>query len=84
MKRPMRIPASPRLSRYHRTDLPQAHVCVSTTTRQAHEKGWDTIVVEDCVGDRDIPGTTGPELTRVVLAELADFFATVVHSKDIV
>ena len=56
---------------------------MSTTSRQGHEQGWDVTVVEDCVGDRDIPGVKGDELTKVVLAELADFFATVMHSKDI-
>lgn len=40
-------------------------------------------VVEDGIGDRDIPGVKGDEVTRVVLAELGDFFATVVNSKDI-
>lgn len=60
-----------------------AHVCVSTTARQAHEKGYDVLVVEDGVGDRDIPGVGGDELTRTVLAELGDFFATVVKSGDI-
>ncbi|KAL1875718.1 hypothetical protein VTK73DRAFT_9907 [Phialemonium thermophilum] len=61
-----------------------AHVCVSTTARQGHERGWDVTVVEDGIGDRDIAGVGGAELTRVVLAELADFFATVVKSSKIV
>ncbi|KAF4124284.1 Isochorismatase family [Geosmithia morbida] len=60
-----------------------AHVCISTTARQGHERGWDVTVVEDCVGDRDIPGVEGDELTRTVLSELSDFFATVVHSRQI-
>lgn len=58
-------------------------MCVSTTARQGHERGWDVTVVEDGIGDRDIPGVKGDEVTRVVLAELGDFFATVVKSKDI-
>lgn len=60
-----------------------AHVCVSTTARQASQRGYDVLVVEDGVGDRDIPGAKGEELTRIVLAELADVFATVVKSLDI-
>ncbi|KAJ0305214.1 phospholipase C type enzyme [Colletotrichum fioriniae] len=60
-----------------------AHVCISTTARQASEKGWDVIVVEDAVGDRDIPGANAEELTKIALAEIADAFGTVVKSKDI-
>ncbi|KAH7394683.1 Isochorismatase-like protein [Pyrenochaeta sp. MPI-SDFR-AT-0127] len=60
-----------------------AHVCVSTTARQASQRGYDVLVVKDGIGDRDIPGLKGEELTRVVLAELADVFATVVESEDI-
>lgn len=60
-----------------------AHVCVSTTTRQASQRGYDVLVVEDGIGDRDIPGIKGDELTKVVLAELKDVFATVVKSEEI-
>ncbi|KAH3979910.1 hypothetical protein HBI24_000600 [Parastagonospora nodorum] len=60
-----------------------AHVCVSTTARQADQRGYDVIVVEDGIGDRDIPGVKGDELTRVTLAELGDVFATVVKSANI-
>ncbi|KAJ0322014.1 hypothetical protein COL5a_008992 [Colletotrichum fioriniae] len=60
-----------------------AHVCISTTARQASEKGWDVIVVEDAVADRDIPGANAEELTKIALAEIADAFGTVVKSKDI-
>jgi nicotinamidase-related amidase len=55
-----------------------AHVCVSTTARQAAEKGYDVLVVEEAVGDRDIPGAKAEEVVRVVLAELGDAFGTVV------
>lgn len=41
------------------------------------------IVVEDAVGDRDIPGANAEELTKIALAEIADAFGTVVKSKDI-
>lgn len=60
-----------------------AHVCVSTTARQAAERGYDVIVVRDAVGDRDIPGVKAEQLVEVVLAELADAFATVVDAADI-
>ncbi|KAJ4987081.1 isochorismatase family protein [Stagonosporopsis vannaccii] len=60
-----------------------AHVCVSTTAREAMQKGYEVILVEDAIGDRDIPGVKGDELTRVALAELADVFGTVVQSSDI-
>jgi nicotinamidase-related amidase len=33
-----------------------AHVCVSTTARQAAERGWEVVIAEGAVGDRDIPG----------------------------
>lgn len=60
-----------------------AHVCVSTTARQASQRGYDVLVVEDGIGDRDIPGVNGDELTKVTLAELGDVFATVVKSEEI-
>ncbi|KAI4643688.1 hypothetical protein J4E93_006700 [Alternaria ventricosa] len=60
-----------------------AHVCVSTTAREAFQKGYEVILVEDAIGDRDIPGVKGDEVTRVALAELADVFGTVVKSADI-
>ncbi|GKT61620.1 isochorismatase hydrolase [Colletotrichum tofieldiae] len=60
-----------------------AHVCVSTTARQAAEKGWDVIIVEDAVGDRDIPGSKADEVKRVALNEIADAFGTIIQSKEI-
>lgn len=30
-----------------------AHVCVSTTARQAAERGYEVVVVKEAVGDRD-------------------------------
>lgn len=61
-----------------------AHVCVSTTARQAHEKGYDVLVAGDAVGDRDIPGAAADELVRLSLAELADAFGTVIASADVI
>lgn len=60
-----------------------AHVCVSTTARQAAEKGYEVLVAEDAVGDRDIPGVSGKEVTRVALAEVADAFGTVIKGSEI-
>jgi nicotinamidase-related amidase len=60
-----------------------AHVCVSTTARQGHELGYDVLVCGDAVGDRDIPGATGEEVTQMVLRELEDAFGTVVTSQDV-
>jgi len=60
-----------------------AHVCVSTTARDAARLGYDVLVAEDCVGDRDIPGASGVDVTKMVMHELADAFATVVQSSEI-
>jgi nicotinamidase-related amidase len=60
-----------------------AHVCVSTTARAGNEMGYDVLVAADGVGDRDVPGASGEELTRVVLRELADAFGTVVSAGEI-
>jgi len=60
-----------------------AHVCVSTTARQAAEKGYDVLLAEEAVGDRDIPGVKAEDLVRTALAELADSFGTVVKASNI-
>lgn len=60
-----------------------AHVCVSTTARDAARLGYDVVLAEDAIGDRDIPGASGAEVTKMVMHELGDAFATVVQSKDI-
>lgn len=60
-----------------------AHVCVSTTAREAFQKAYEVVLVEDAIGDRDIPGVSGDDVTKVVLAELDDVFGTVVKSSDI-
>ncbi|KAL1958701.1 hypothetical protein VTO42DRAFT_4044 [Malbranchea cinnamomea] len=60
-----------------------AHVCVSTTARAGAELGYDVLVAQDGVGDRDIPGYAGDELSKVALTELADAFVTLVSSQDI-
>jgi len=60
-----------------------AHVCVSTTAKQADERGYEVLIVEDAVGDRDIPGVKAEDLVRTALAELADAFGTVVKVASI-
>jgi nicotinamidase-related amidase len=60
-----------------------AHICVSTTTRQAAERGYDVILPREAIGDRDIPGVKAAALVETVLAELADGFGTVVGVKEI-
>ncbi|KAF7347129.1 hypothetical protein MVEN_01467200 [Mycena venus] len=73
-----------------------AHVCVSTTAREAHQRGYDVVVVSDAVGDRDLPGLStiadseegglgarGEDVTRMVMIELADAFATVLKTDDV-
>ncbi|KAH7471668.1 hypothetical protein FOMA001_g13670 [Fusarium oxysporum f. sp. matthiolae] len=60
-----------------------AHVCISTTARQGAERGWDILVAEDAVGDRNIPGVNAQELKKVALREIDDAFGTIVQSKDI-
>ena len=42
-----------------------AHVCVSTTAREAHQRGLEVLIAGDAVGDRDIPGYSGQEVTKV-------------------
>jgi nicotinamidase-related amidase len=60
-----------------------AHVCVSTTARQAAQRGYEVLLAEDAVGDRDIPGATGEEVTKMVMNELGDAFGTVVEGSSI-
>lgn len=60
-----------------------AHVCVSTTARQAAERGYDVVLVKEAIGDRDIPGIKAGELVETVLKELADAFGTVVGLDEV-
>ncbi|MCJ1329598.1 hypothetical protein MMC10_006278 [Thelotrema lepadinum] len=60
-----------------------AHVCVSTTARQAAERGYEVVVVREAVGDRDIPGAEAKEVVEGTLRELGDAFGTVVGVGDI-
>lgn len=60
-----------------------AHVCVSTTARAGADLGYNVVLAADAIGDRDIPGFTGPEVTDAVLKELGDAFGTVVQSAEV-
>lgn len=60
-----------------------AHVCVSTTARAGAEKGYDVVLARGAIGDRDIPGVGGKEVTETVLMELGDAFGTVVDVDEI-
>lgn len=69
-----------------RTDIyacSMAHVCVASTAGQAAERGYDVLLAEDAIGDRDIPGVKAEDLVKTVLAQYADFAATVVSSGSI-
>jgi len=60
-----------------------AHVCVSTTARQAAEKGYDVVLADGAIGDRDIPGASAEEVVKMTLVELSDAFGSVVQAGDI-
>ncbi|KIW89657.1 uncharacterized protein Z519_09813 [Cladophialophora bantiana CBS 173.52] len=60
-----------------------AHVCVSTTARAGNDLGYNVLLASDAIGDRDIPGFGGAEVTEAVLKELNDAFGTVVQSAEI-
>ncbi|KEF61298.1 uncharacterized protein A1O9_02863 [Exophiala aquamarina CBS 119918] len=60
-----------------------AHVCVSSTARGGADLGYTVVLAADAIGDRDIPGLTGPEVTDAVLKELGDAFGTVIQSSEV-
>ncbi|PGH04911.1 hypothetical protein GX51_03207 [Blastomyces parvus] len=60
-----------------------AHVCVSGTARRADELAYEIVVAQDGVGGRPLGEYTGDEIAKVALLEVADFFGTLVWSKDI-
>lgn len=66
-----------------RLTLDKAHVCISTTARQGAERGFDVLVAEDAVGDRDIPGVDAAQLVKVALSEIGDAFGTIIQSSNI-
>lgn len=60
-----------------------AHVCVSSTARAGSDLGYNIVLAGDAIGDRDIPGLTGTEVTSAVLKELGDAFGTVIQSSEV-
>lgn len=56
---------------------------MSTTARDAARMGYEVVIAQDAVGDRDIPGASGSEVTKMVMTELGDAFGTVLMSSDI-
>ena len=60
-----------------------AHVCVSTTARQAAERGYDVLLAKEAIGDRDIPGAKAEDVVEMSLNELGDAFGTVVSVQDV-
>ncbi|MCF8481139.1 MAG: isochorismatase family protein [Rhodospirillum sp.] len=60
------------------------HMCVSTTTRVASDRGYRCTVVAEGTATRDLPDPMGEgsvsarDIQRIALAELADLFAVVV------
>jgi nicotinamidase-related amidase len=56
---------------------------VLTHRSDAARLGYDVIIAEDAVGDRDIPGASGADVTKMVMAELGDAFGTIVQSSEI-
>lgn len=60
-----------------------AHVCVSTTAREASQHGYDVLVARDAIGDRDIPGASGQDVADMVCNELGDAFGTIINSTDV-
>ena len=42
-------------------------MCVSTTAREAYQLGYEVVLPQDAIGDRDIPGASGEEVTKVGL-----------------
>jgi nicotinamidase-related amidase len=60
------------------------HMCVSTTTRAASDRGYRCTVVAEVTATRDLPDPLGGrvvpacDVQRIALTELADLFAVVV------
>jgi nicotinamidase-related amidase len=60
-----------------------SHVCVSSTARSASDLGYEVLVAQDGVGDRDIPGASAAQVVATVMAELGDSFGTIINSTDV-
>jgi nicotinamidase-related amidase len=60
-----------------------AHGCVSSTARETTTLGYETLVVEDGVGQRDMKDVPAAQVKKVALTEIDDMFGTVVKSSEI-
>lgn len=66
------------------------HVCISTTARAARQKGFAVTILADATATRDLPDALGGDtipaatLHRAELTILADCFAKVVATKDVI
>ncbi|KAL1795071.1 hypothetical protein ACET3X_006887 [Alternaria dauci] len=60
------------------------HGCVSSTAREATTLGYETLVVEDGVGQRDMKDVPAAQVKKVALTEIDDMFGTVVKASDII
>src|SRR4051812_16755353 len=65
------------------------HMCVSATVRSALDHGYHATVIADACATRDLPAPDGAVISamtvhQVALAELADRFATVVPTLDLI
>jgi hypothetical protein len=45
--------------------------------------GYDVLIAQDGVGDRDIPGASAAQVVATVMAEIGDSFGTIINSTDI-
>ncbi|CAI7650038.1 unnamed protein product [Penicillium pancosmium] len=54
----------------------ETHTYISATAMTASNQGYHVIVIKDGVSDRDLPGATGEEVTKVTLKGLEDLFET--------
>lgn len=60
-----------------------AHGCVSSTAREATTLGYEVIVAEDGVGQRDMKDVAAAQIKQIALTEIDDMFGTVVPSAKI-
>lgn len=42
---------------------------MSTTAREAHQLGYEVVLPADAIGDRNIPGASGEDVTKVISHE---------------
>ena len=60
-----------------------AHGCVSSTAREGTTLGYEVLVAEDGVGQRNMKDIPAAQVKKVAMTEIDDMFGTVVSSADI-